>query len=152
MPSTCLTPREVLARYHQAMIDRSADDLADLYADDAAHAFPFRVPGAPERLDGREEVRAFYRAAWGDSPVRLTKIEDVVVHPAADPEVIVGEWVGVGSLNPDGRPFRATGLLLGRVRDGKIIDMRDYMDVFGTYGALGRLRAMVAVFEEQQTS
>ncbi|MEU2780190.1 hypothetical protein ABZ646_47280, partial [Streptomyces sp. NPDC007162] len=62
--SANLGPREVLARYQRAMLDKSADDLADLYAVDAMHEFPFLFPGMPERYQGREEVRAGYRAAW----------------------------------------------------------------------------------------
>ncbi|MEV4456393.1 nuclear transport factor 2 family protein [Microbispora sp. NPDC049633] len=142
-----LTPREVLVRYHRAMVDRSADDLAGLYAADAVHVFPFRVPRFPARLEGREEIRALYRGTWGASPVRLAEIRDVVVHEAADPEVVTGEWEGIGSVEPDGRPFRATGLLTLRVRNGEIVETRDYMDVFGTYHAMGRLRDVVAAAE-----
>ncbi len=142
-----LTPREILARFHRAMVDRSADDLADLYAADALHTFPFRAPLFPARLEGREEIRALYRASWGASPVRITEIHDVVVHEAADPEVVTGEWEGTGTLEPDGRPFRATGLLTLRVRNGEIVETRDYMDVFGTYHAMGRLKDVVAAAE-----
>ncbi|TQS20239.1 nuclear transport factor 2 family protein [Microbispora hainanensis] len=142
-----LTPREVLARYHRAMAGRSADDLADLYAADALHTFPFRTPLFPARLEGREAVRALYRAAWGATPVRIAEIHDVVVHEAADPEVVIGEWEGTGTIEPDGRPFRATGLLTLRVRNGEIVDARDYMDVFGTYNAMGRLKDVVAAAE-----
>lgn len=142
------SPREVLARYHRAMVDRSADDLADLYAADGVHVFPFAVPGFPARLDGREEVRALYRATWGTSPVRLAEIHDVVVHDSADPEVVTGEWEGTGTVGPDGRPFRATGLLTLRVRDGEIVETRDYMDALGTFHATGRLKDMVAALDD----
>ncbi|WTP09570.1 nuclear transport factor 2 family protein [Microbispora hainanensis] len=80
-------------------------------------------------------------------PVRIAEIHDVVVHEAADPEVVIGEWEGTGTIEPDGRPFRATGLLTLRVRNGEIVDARDYMDVFGTYHAMGRLKDVVAAAE-----
>ncbi len=41
----------VVERYHRAMYDKSADDLADLYTEDAVHEFPFSVPGLPPRLE-----------------------------------------------------------------------------------------------------
>ncbi|MCD0486526.1 nuclear transport factor 2 family protein, partial [Streptacidiphilus sp. ASG 303] len=63
-------PREVLARYHRAVLDRSADDLADLDAADAVHEFPVPFPGMPARHPGRAEVRAGFRAAWDASPAR----------------------------------------------------------------------------------
>ncbi|GII54251.1 hypothetical protein Pth03_26400 [Planotetraspora thailandica] len=142
------TPRELLRRYHRAMIDKSADDLADLYAVDAVHEFPFRVPGWPARLDGQEEIRALYHAAWDPSPVTLAEISDVVVHEAADPEVVVGEWRSAGTIGPEGRPFQASGLLMLRARNGEIVEMRDYMDVFGTFGAMGRLNDIAATLGE----
>jgi len=38
-------PVEVLKRFHQAAIDRSLDDMLDLYAEDAVHEFP-ATPGS----------------------------------------------------------------------------------------------------------
>jgi ketosteroid isomerase-like protein len=63
-------PRAILRRYQQALVDKSADDLADLYAADAVHELPFLLPGMPDRLEGREQVRAAYRAAWAASDAR----------------------------------------------------------------------------------
>ncbi|WP_405779372.1 nuclear transport factor 2 family protein [Streptomyces sp. NBC_01378] len=82
------TPREVLASYHQAMLDKSPDDLADLYAMDAVHEFPFASPGFPPRYEGREAVRAGYRAAWGTSPVQVQEVRKIAAYETADPEVI----------------------------------------------------------------
>ncbi|OIJ99390.1 hypothetical protein BIV25_10285 [Streptomyces sp. MUSC 14] len=125
------TPREVLARYYQAMRDKSADDLADLYAVDAVHEFPFTSPGFPPCFEGRESVRAGYRAVWGASPARVTEISEVAVHETADPRVIVAEHVvhvAVGA--PPDRPtaFAVPGLLILHVRDGLLSRVRDYMD------------------------
>ena len=130
-----LGPREVLARYHQAMRDKSADELAELYARDAVHEFPFTAPGFPPRYTGREEVRAGYRAAWGASPVQVAEIRDVVVHETRDPEVIVAEHTVVVAV-PDGADaFTVPGLLVLRVRDGLLVHVRDYMDGFGLSNA-----------------
>src|SRR5262245_59464302 len=97
-PSAGLGPREVLARYRRAMLDKSADDLADLYAVDAVHEFPFLSPGMPARYNGREEVRAGYKAAWGASPARPERIREVAVHESTDPEVITVEQVVAGTV------------------------------------------------------
>ncbi|WP_343244541.1 nuclear transport factor 2 family protein [Streptomyces sp. SID11385] len=129
------TPREVLARYYQAMLDKSADALADLYAPDAVHEFPFTSPGFPTRFEGREAVRAGYAAAWGASPVRVREVRRVSVHDTGDPEVLVAEHVVVATL-PDKADavFTVPGLLVLRVRDGLLTHVRDYMDGLGLAG------------------
>ncbi|MEV0580545.1 nuclear transport factor 2 family protein [Streptomyces sp. NPDC050392] len=120
---TSRTPRTVLGCYHRAMLDKSADDLADLYAVDALHEFPFSAPGFPARFTGREEVRAGYRAAWGASPLQVVEIADVAVRPAADPGTVVAEHVVV-VRSAEGDGFAVPGLLIIEVRDGLITRKR----------------------------
>lgn len=135
-------PRDVLARYHSAMIDLSADDLADLYAVDAVHEFPFVAPGGLSRLDGREQVRAGYTAAWGALPARVTDIRNVVIHETADPELIVSEQ-DIACTADSGTDFTLACVLVMRVHDGQITHLRDYADALGAALALGRLPALV---------
>lgn len=132
------TPREVLRRFHAAMHARSADALADLYAPDAIHEFSFAVPHRPPRYVGQAEVRAGYRDAWRDHPLDIDAIEDVFVHEATDPDVVIGQWRLRGSLRATGAPIEATGLLVLRVRSGQIVHCRDFMDALGLARALGR--------------
>jgi len=132
------TPRAVLRRFHAAMQARSADALADLYAEDAIHEFSFAVPNRPARYLGQAEVRAGYGAAWRDHPLTIDAIEDVFVHDATDPEVVVGQWRLRGSLRATGAAVEVTGLLVLRVRGGKIVHCHDFMDALGIARALGR--------------
>ncbi|RKN40442.1 nuclear transport factor 2 family protein [Streptomyces hoynatensis] len=129
-------PREVLARYRRAMLDGSADALAELYAEDAVHEFPFRFPGAPAGFVGREAVREGYRGMWS-GPVRAFGIREVAVHETADPEVIVVEQVV--SAGPGESPAaEVPGLLVLRVGgDGLLTHVRDYMDVTAVAAARG---------------
>lgn len=148
--SASLGPREVLARYQRAMLDKSADDLADLYAVDAVHEFPLLFPGMPERYEGRDEVRAGYRAAWGTSPAQPQEIREVVVHESTDPEVITVEQLVTGTVTTTGRPFSFPGLLVIRVRNGHIVHVRDYMDGLGVAHAMDRLAAVVAGLSDRR--
>ncbi|MER5718957.1 nuclear transport factor 2 family protein [Streptomyces sp. NPDC002132] len=129
------TPHEVLTCYYQAMLDKSPDDLADLYTLDAVHEFPFTSPGFPSRFEGREAVRAGYRAAWDASPAKVQEVRRIAAHETADPEVIVAEHVVVGTLPTKGTTFTVPGLLILHVRDGLITRVRDYMDASGVAGA-----------------
>ncbi|MFJ5528292.1 nuclear transport factor 2 family protein [Streptomyces sp. NPDC093261] len=150
-PPADLGPLGVLARYRRAMLDRSADDLADLYAVDAVHEFPFLFPGMPARLHGREEVRAGYRAAWDASPALPGQILEVAVHPSTDPEVITVEQTVTGTVAGTGQPFAFPGLLVMRVRGGALVQVRDYMDGLGVAQALGRLTTVAALLDGRRS-
>lgn len=132
------TPREVLRRFHAAMQAKSADALAELYAEDAIHEFSFFVPHRPARYVSQAEVRAGYREAWHNHPLAIDAMEDVFVYEATDPEVVIGQWRLRGSLVTTGAPVVATGLLVLRVRGGKIVHCHDFMDGMGLARALGR--------------
>lgn len=129
------TPHEVLTFYYQAMLDKSPDDLADLYAMDAVHEFPFASPGFPPRYEGREAVRAGYRAAWGASPAQVLEVRRIAAYETADPEVIIAEHVVVGTLTTKATKFTVPGLLILHVRSGLITRVRDYMDGLGVVSA-----------------
>jgi uncharacterized protein len=141
-------PRAILRRYQQAIIDKSADDLADLYAADAVHEVPFLFPGMPERFEGREQVRAAYRAAWAATEAQPRTVCEVGVHSCAAGEVLIAEQVVSGVLPSTGQSFEFPGVLVLRVRDGEIIHARDYMDGLGVAHALGRLPAVVAALAQ----
>ncbi|MFI9255434.1 nuclear transport factor 2 family protein [Streptomyces sp. NPDC053069] len=145
-----LGPREALARYRRAMLDKSADDLAALYAVDAVHEFPFLFPGMPARYHGREEVRAGYKAGWGASPAQPQPVREVVVHESTDPEVITVEQIVTGTIATIGGSFEFPGVLVMRVRNGLIVHVRDYMDSLGVAHAMGRLPAVTAMLSGQQ--
>lgn len=144
MDATDLTPQEILRRYQQAMVDKSADDLADLYAADAVHELPFLFPGMPERFEGSEQVRAAYRAAWAASDAQPHEVREVDVHSCAGGAVLVVEQIVSGVRQSTGEPFEFAGVLVLRVRDGRIVHVRDYMDGLGVARAMGRLPAVVA--------
>ena len=86
-----LDTRVLLERYHQAMINFSADDLADLYAVDAVHEFPFRNPDGIQRLEGRDRIRDYYCELWSDPPVILAEINERATHQPS-PTMIINEW------------------------------------------------------------
>ncbi|MFD0660713.1 nuclear transport factor 2 family protein [Thermocatellispora tengchongensis] len=79
---------EIVTGYHGAMLRKSADELADLYAEDALHEFPF---GGLEPFRGREEIRAGYHAMWDASPFEAEEVRRLALHRTQDPEVVVVE-------------------------------------------------------------
>lgn len=151
-PPVVAAAREVLARYHRAMYDANADDLADLYALDAVHEFPLLFPGMPARLVGREQIRETYRTAWGASNTSVEEIRNVVIHQTTDPEVIVVEQEVAGTVSTTGRKIDACGVLVMRSRDGLLVHVRDYLDALTINHALGRLTAITADLTSRPTA
>ncbi|MCP9964195.1 nuclear transport factor 2 family protein [Actinomadura madurae] len=128
------SPREVFARLGEGISAGRWDELAALYAEDAVVEQPFAPPPAPPRLEGRATLDRHFRRA-GAGPLEL-RVRDVVVHDTADPEVIVVEYGYDGRVATTGRTFTVANILVLRIRDGLIVESRDYHDHPGLAGAL----------------
>ena len=63
----------------------------------------------------------------------------ITVHETADPEVIVAEFRYEGTVVETGEPFTIPGIFVLRVRDGKIVESRDYLDHLRSAQARGHL-------------
>lgn len=131
-------PRDVLARFQQAAIDRSVADMAGLYAEDGVHEFPFTRPGVPSHLRGRAQIREFMQASWNTSPLHYTAYRNVIVHETTDPEVIIAEQDVTGTSAATGREFALPNIVVLRVRDGRIVHLRDFVNVVAAAEASGR--------------
>ncbi|GAA4586433.1 ketosteroid isomerase-like protein [Actinoplanes octamycinicus] len=122
------TPREVFARLSGGIGRGEWDTLGELYAPDAVVTMPFDPRRT--RLRGRDEVARHFAAAAA-LPITLSP-DNVRVHETADPEVIVAEYDYAG---PD---FRMANVQVLRIRDGLIVESRDYHDHAAIAAALRR--------------
>jgi uncharacterized protein len=116
------------------------DELAALYAEHTDVRHPFAPLG-----DTPLRTRAELRRHFADGPARTRGAErfEAVgrVHRTADPEVVIFEFSYVGSAN--GREFAVPCIFVTRVRDGVIVESRDYGDHVGLARAFGRLDVLV---------
>jgi ketosteroid isomerase-like protein len=107
------------------------DALTALYAERTRVSHPMALP-AVEPLLSRGDLRRHFGGP--PPPVSDYRATDVVIHDTADPEVIVAEFCYRGSV--DGRQFVVPCVFVLRVRDGEIVESRDYIN------ALDRDRAL----------
>jgi ketosteroid isomerase-like protein len=123
--------------------DRSQiDRLVALYADPTDVTHPL-APMGDEPLRTRDELRRHFEEGPG-SARGAERFEPVVrmVHETADPEVVIGEFRHAGVV--DGREVSLPCMFVMRVRDGLIVESRDYVDHIGVARAFGYLDGLAA--------
>ncbi|WP_163506831.1 nuclear transport factor 2 family protein [Fodinicola acaciae] len=119
-------PREVFLRLVTDICDGKLDGLADLYAEKTDVRHPMATPEVPA-LVSRDDLREHFGFARDLRPEFTRRVVDLVIHEGADPEVVVAEF-SYEFAYPDGRTFRIPAIFVTRVRDGKIVESRDYFD------------------------
>ncbi|MBO0870601.1 MAG: nuclear transport factor 2 family protein [Micromonosporaceae bacterium] len=123
-----MSPREFFDRFQQHILAGELGLADDMYADDVVIEWPFARPGMPSRIEGREQFLAFAAPARAALPLRFDALTDVVVHETGDPEVIVAEFRLTGTHTATGRTGSAAFIQVWRVRDGKLVGLREYQD------------------------
>lgn len=139
MTGSTATPRAVWERAQACIHVRDVDGYAGLFAPDGVQSLPFAIPGMPTEIRGPDEIRARIGPALRDAVAagrRNIGNDNVVVHETADPEVIVVEF---DLLGEDGRggAYRLPYIHVLRVRDGRIVSLRDYIDTLAMTRVIG---------------
>jgi uncharacterized protein len=109
--------------------ESQVDRLAGLYAD-RTHVVYFGAPDEP--MCSREELRAHFAkvpARFAAPRYRGFRAENIHIHDTADPEVIVAEFTYLSDGDGDraGPPPNLRCCFAFHIRDGEIVDSRDYM-------------------------
>jgi ketosteroid isomerase-like protein len=102
----------------------------------------------PEHVEGHETIRKHFAAAEGFFALQV--VGDRVVHETTDPEVVIAEFDYEGQVIATGRTFRVSNVQVVRVRDGLIVESRDYHDHFAMAAATGQLPELVAALSPQE--
>jgi ketosteroid isomerase-like protein len=118
--------------------DRSqVDKLAEFYAEETYVRHPM-APLGDTPLLSREALRQHFATAVS-AGLAGVRVDDVRVHQTADPEVAIGEFTYRG----DGG-WAAPGIIVFRIRDGLIVESRDYIDHLGLARATNTVDALCA--------
>ncbi|MFI5730490.1 nuclear transport factor 2 family protein [Kribbella sp. NPDC051587] len=133
-----MTPEEVFRTLVHGVAAGRYAGLPDLYAEQTDVRHPMH-PARPEPLRSRAELRAHFGDGGPDPAVSFEAV-DIVVHRTADPEVIVGEFAYAGTATATGETFHVPCVFVLRVRDGEIVESRDYVD----HAAMAQVRERLA--------
>jgi len=110
-------------------LTRDMDGWIACFAVDAVMEWPFRLKGVPARLEGRAAIRAAIEPVWERAKAtsrRITGHERVSFYQTTDPEMAIVDFDIVGD-SPLG-PFRQTVVYLLRIRDGRVLLLREFVD------------------------
>jgi ketosteroid isomerase-like protein len=118
------TPRQVVEELLRRTADGPAEDMADLFAEDAVFEFPFLPPDASRPEQDRESFRAHLKGAVGVR--KFDGMDDVRLHETTDPEVVVTEYLLRGLVLATGERFASRVAMVVRVRNGLISRSRTY--------------------------
>jgi uncharacterized protein len=114
--------------------EEQLDRLAALYGESTDVRHPFSPLGDTPRFS-RAEVREHFADAR--VPAESLSAVNVHVHETGDPEVVVTEFRYEGTC--EGLAFSWPCIFVTRVRDGVIVESRDYTDHVGAARAFGQL-------------
>jgi uncharacterized protein len=137
--------RREIAELLPTIVEGKSDIVfADLFAEDGVMEFPFVLPGFWPKLEGQRAIREFYEHAR-----EVRKLFDMqgvssVIHETDDPEVVIVEIKHHGHSHVTNRSYEVEALGVIRVRDGKIVHYRDYMNPLAMAELLDRVPDLVS--------
>jgi len=133
------TPRQVLEELIDSVPARRFEALPDLYAPDAVVHHPMQLP-VPATIEGRNALAEHFQRA-AQLPLEM-RAENVVIHQTADPEVVIAEFDYWARNIATGAEFTVANVFVVRVREGLIVESRDYSNHVMFAAAFGRLHAV----------
>src|SRR5262249_13121946 len=122
-----MTPREVFLELVHAVCERREADLPRLYAATTNVVHPFDPFGAPP-LRTRDDLRAHFAHGSESESTVLFYPKNRTLHASGDPEGIVAEFTYQSDASAAGETLAIPCIFVLRVRDGEIIESRDYID------------------------
>lgn len=143
-----MTPEEVFLKLVHGVAARDFDVLPELYAEQTDVRHPMSPYGDHPLL-----TRDALREHFGVNGPRVMDVvrfqpENIRVHQTTDPEVIVAEFDYVGTVLATGAPYRTPCIFVLRVRDGLIVESRDYIDHVANIKARGQVEDFIAFLRE----
>ncbi len=115
---------EVFEQVLKAFQTGNLQTLIDLVAEDAVMEFPFAPLSRPRRVEGKNNIIKYNQAILGIATV--TGLTDVEIHRMIDPDCVVVELTGHGTVLATGDAYERRYIDVCRTKNGRIKLIRDY--------------------------
>src|SRR5580692_1280131 len=136
------SPREVAEEACRLVSE--GEILDSLFAEDGVLTWPFRIPGVPAEVIGRDAIRAHFESLKDvRDKFKLDEIKAKIL-ATDDPEVVVMELVQRGHSDVTNTPYQLTALGVITVRDGEIVRFEDYVNPICVATMVGRQAELAA--------
>lgn len=145
------SPRQVFLELVHGVAANRWDDLPGLYAEQTDVRHPFD-PLRAGPLSTRDELRQHFTPPAGAQPDLSRTAANIVIHETTDPEVIVAEFEYQGTTAETSETYSIPCIFVLRVRDGQIVESRDYIDHLGAARARGRLDELITAITATATA
>ncbi len=132
MPAPDANRLALVERSFAAIGRGDVEALADCYTPDYVLELPYARP-EPKRIEGRDTVGEYLRAALGVFRFELTITE---VYPTTDPDRWVLEYVSEGHVVPTGKRYANRYVGIMTFRGDRIASTREFYDPTAALHAL----------------
>jgi uncharacterized protein len=128
----------------QRLADKDVAAWVSMWADDGAMEFPYAPPGYPARLPDKAAIRDYMRDYPATVDIKTFAID--AFHHTQNPDVVIVEFSVEGRAIPTDRPYSMRYVGVITLRDGAIINYRDYWNPMVAAVAFGGPEALTAAF------
>jgi uncharacterized protein len=110
------------------------DGWVDAWAEDGVIELPFAPEGFPRRVEGKAAIRVYCRGI--SENFRAMRFSDLEIHDMLDPERFFVTYEAEVDLAGGGTYQNLYAVLFG-VRDGRVVELREYFDPIRVIRAFG---------------
>ncbi|RCG15969.1 nuclear transport factor 2 family protein [Streptomyces reniochalinae] len=140
-------PADVARHLLDLLLHKEMDQFCDMWAEDGTVEIPFAAPGAISHMAGRETIRS-YLTHYCDHQL-IDDLPHVHIHETTDPEVVIAEWTAHGTTVSTGKKYEMRYIIVITVRDGKVVNYRDYFSPLLAARAANDRTELLAPFKDE---
>lgn len=132
------TAAQVMRRGLDLFLAKDMKGWIDLCADDVVAEFPFAPDGSPARIEGKAALYEYLRG-YPDA-IDVASLPTQTIYSTDDPTFAVAEWSASGKVLSNGNPYEMSYATFVTVRDGLIVNYREYWNPLAFLAAMNGAR------------
>ena len=138
----------VIEEFLDALEAMSIDRILNVWHDNGVQVMPYSPEGFPTRLEGKEAIGRKYVTLV--AKYKSVRIPDRVFHFTNDPNHVWVEYRGEIQIKATGKSYNNTHVSLFTLRNGRIIECKEYSNPIILLKAFGNPEILRKNFSESQ--